>query len=58
MVESQHCFEIKEVGKNLKKDHPVFNLIYLIDIFAEFYPKHFDKKIKVGKRIKYHTKEL
>ena len=38
MVESQTCFEVKEVGKNLGKEHSVFNIMYLIDIFAEFIP--------------------
>ena len=58
MVESQCCFEMKEVGKNLKKDHVVFNLIYLIDIFAEFYPEYFAKRNKVGQPIKYPPKDL
>ena len=58
MVEQQFCFEIKEVGANLSKEHSVFHTLYLIDIFAEFYPEFFAKKIKSGKRIKYNTKEL
>lgn len=58
MVESQNCFEIKNVGSNLKKEHKVFNLIYLIDIFAEFYPEFFRKKSKRGKPIKYYPREL
>ena len=59
MVESQSCFELKEVGKNLDKEHPVFNLMYLIDIFKEFYPEEFVvKKSKKGRPIKYNPKEL
>ena len=27
MVERQCCFEIKEVGANLDKEHSVFNLV-------------------------------
>ena len=59
MVEKQYCFEIKEVGKNLDKEHPVFNLMYLIEIFKEFYPEEFEvKKAKKGRRKKYNIKEL
>ena len=59
MVERQYCFEIKEVGKNLDKEHPVFNLMYLIEIFKEFYPEEFEvKKAKKGRRKKYNIKEL
>ena len=59
MVESQYCFEIKEVGKNLDKEHQVFNLMYLIEIFKEFYPEEFKvKKAKKGRRRKYNIKEL
>ena len=59
MVESQYCFEIKEVGKNLDKEHQVFNLMYLIEIFKEFYPEEFEvKKAKKGRRKKYNIKEL
>ena len=32
MVERQYCFELKEVGANLDKEHEVFNLMYLIDL--------------------------
>ena len=59
MVERQYCFEIKEVGKNLDKEHPVFNLMYLIDIFEELYPEEFHvKKAKRGRPKKYGVKEL
>ena len=59
MVEKQYCFEIKEVGKNLDKEHPVFNLMYLIEIFKEFYLEEFEvKKAKKGRRKKYNIKEL
>lgn len=59
MVERQYCFEIKEVGKNLDKEHPVFNLMYLIDIFEELYPDEFNiKKAKKGRPRKYNPKEL
>ena len=46
MVESQSCFEMKNVGANLKKEHKVFNLIYLIEIFDVFYPEFFRKRQK------------
>ena len=53
----QYCFEIKEVGKNLDKEHQVFNLMYLIEIFKEFYPEEFEvKKAKKGRRKKYNMK--
>ena len=59
MVEKQYCFEIKEVGKNLDKEHPVFNLMYLVDIFEELYPEEFKvKKAKKGRPRKYNPKEL
>ena len=32
MVDNQCCFEIKEVGKNLNKEHNVFNLKYLVEL--------------------------
>ena len=52
MVGSQSCFELKEVAKNLDKEHPVFNLMYLVNIFKEFYPKDFVvKKSKKGRPI-------
>ena len=46
MVEKQYCFEIKEVGANLDLEHEVFNLLYLIDLFEEFYPNEFNNKRK------------
>ena len=59
MVEKQYCFEIKEVGKNLDKEHPVFNLMHLVDIFEELYPEEFNaKKAKKGRPKKYNPKEL
>lgn len=59
MVEKQYCFEIKEVGKNLDKEHPVFNLMYLVDIFEQLYPNEFKvKKAKKGRPRKYNPKEL
>ena len=59
MVDRQYCFEIKEVGKNLDKEHPVYNLMYLIDIFEQFYPEEFHvKKAKIGRPVKYNPKEL
>ncbi len=36
----------------------VFNFIYLIDIFAEFYHEYFAKRNKVGQPIKYLPKDL
>ena len=59
MVESQYCFELKEVGANLDKEHAVFNLMYLIDLFEQFNPEEFYvKKAKKGRPIKYNPKEL
>ena len=59
MVEKQYCFELKEIGTNLDSEHEVFNLMYLIDLFEEFYPEEFHvKKSKKGRRIKYNSKEL
>ena len=59
MVETQCCFEMNKVGANLNIEHSVFNLIYLIDLFKEFYPKEFHvKKAKKGRPIKYNPKEL
>ena len=59
MVERQYCFELKEVGANLDKEHEVFNLMYLIDLFEQFYPNEFHiKKAKKGRPIKYNPKEL
>ena len=58
MVEKQYCFEMKEVGANLNDDHEVFNLMHLIDIFKEFYPREFLKKSKSKRHAKYHPKEL
>ena len=59
MVEKQYCFELKEVGANLDKEHPVFNLMYLIDLFEEFYPEEFHvKEAKRGRPIKYSPKNL
>lgn len=46
MVEKQFCFEIKEIGANLNIEHEVFNLMYLIDLFQEFYPNEFNNKRK------------
>ena len=52
MVERQRCFELKEVGANLDKEHEVFNLMYLIDLFEQFYPNEFHiKKAKKGRPI-------
>lgn len=59
MVERQYCFEIKEVGANLDNEHSVFNLMYLVDLFKEFYPEEFYvKKAKKGRPRKYNPKEL
>ena len=59
MVEKQYCFEIKEVGKNFDKEHPIFNLMYLVDIFEQLYPNEFKvKKAKKGRPRKYNPKEL
>ena len=59
MVERQYCFELKEVGANLDKEHEVFNPMYLIDLFEQVYPNEFHvKKAKKGRPIKYNPKEL
>ena len=51
MIDRQFCFEIKEVGANLDIEHEVYNLIYLVDIFEEFYPNAFSNKEKQEKSI-------
>ena len=59
MVERQYCFEVKEVGANLDIKHDVFNLLYLVDIFEEFYPEEFDyKKIKSEQSTIENPKEI
>ena len=58
MVERQFCFEIKKVGENLDIEHEVFNLIYLIEIFHEFYPKEFTNKNKDEQQKVKNPKEL
>ena len=59
MVDNQSCFEIKEVGKNLDKEHNVFNLTYLVELFEVFYPEEFKtKKGKPGKKVKYAPKNV
>ena len=41
------------------KDHSVFNLMYLVEIFAEFYPEEFVvKRRKKGRIPEYSVKEL
>ena len=51
MGDRQFCFEIKEVGANLDIEQEVYNLIYLADIFEEFYPNAFSNKEKQEKSI-------
>ena len=58
MVERQFCFEIKKVGENLDIEHEVFNLIYLVDLFHEFYPKEFNNKEKDEQETVKNPKEL
>ncbi len=59
MVDVQTCFEHKKVGSNLNRNHAVFNLKYLIEIFKELYPKEFEvKRGKPGRPIKYLPEEL
>ena len=44
MVNNQTCFSWDEVGKDLKKEHSVFKIRYLVEIFSQFYPEEFEVK--------------
>ena len=46
MIEKQFYFEIKEIGANLDIEHNVYNIIFLFDLFQEFYPNEFNNKQK------------
>lgn len=59
MIEVQTCLEHKKVGNNLKKNHAVFNLKYLVEIFKELYPEEFEvERGKPGRPVKYLPEEL
>lgn len=59
MIEVQTCLEHKKVGNNLKRNHAVFNLKYIVEIFKEFYPEEFKvEKGKPGRPVKYLPEEL
>ena len=59
MVERQSSFECKDPGGDLKIENDVYNIIYLVEIFFEFYPEEFKvKKRKKGRPVEYNPKEL
>ena len=59
MSEIQSCLEFKKVGANLDKNHPVFNLIYLVELFFLFFDEESLRKNKNStKSSKYTLKEL
>ena len=57
MPDAQAIYVIKEVGRNLDKDHHVFYISYLIEIFAELHPEYFVDN-RVGRHRTYSLKEL
>ena len=58
MVEKQFCFEIKEVGVNIDIEHSVYNLLYLVELFSEFYPEKFNNKRKDEHKTVKNPKEM
>lgn len=58
MVERQFCFEIKEVGANIDIEHAVYNLMYLVELFSEFYPEEFNNKRKDEQKTVKNPKEM
>ena len=59
-LDSQTCFILKEVGSNLDKNHIVFTVKILFEIFKEIRPELFkkDKKTRTGPKRKYKTDEM
>lgn len=59
MVNNQTCFSWVKYGKDLKKEHSVFKIRYLVEIFSRFYPEEFEvKKHEIGRLIEYNLKDL
>ena len=59
MLERQNCFKNVNVGGDLKIENNVFNLIYLVELFNEFYPEEFSiKRGNRGRPTIYSPKEL
>lgn len=58
--DSQTCFILKEVGLNLDKNHIVFTVKILFEIFKEIRPELFkkDKKTRPGPKRTYKTDEM
>ena len=58
--DSQTCFILKEVGSNLDKNHIVFTVKILFEIFKEIRPELFkkDKKTRPGPKRIYKTGEM
>ena len=58
--DSQTCFILKEVGSNLDKNHIVFTVKILFEIFKEIRPELFkkDKKTRTGPKRTYKTDEM
>lgn len=44
MSDYQSCIEFKKVGANIPKEHSVFNLTHLIELFFIFQPTEILKK--------------
>ena len=59
MSDYQSCIDFKKVGANIDKEHSVFNLIFLVELFFVFQPAEILKKINnINKHSKYTLKEL
>lgn len=59
MSDYQSCIEFKKVGANIPKEHSVFNLTHLIELFFIFQPTEILKKINsINKYSTYTLKEL
>lgn len=58
--DSQTCFILKKVGSNLDKNHIVFTVKILFEIFKEIRPELFkkDKKTRTGPKRTYKTDEM
>ena len=44
MSDYQSCIDFKKVGANIDKEHSVFNLIFLVELFFVFQPAEILKK--------------
>lgn len=59
MSDYQSCIEFKKVGANINKEHSVFNLTFLIELFFVFQPVEILRKINsIDKYSTYTLKEL